>query len=831
MAHALGECGVDLGPEERMLAANEFNEDGYWENRDLVVVNDALLAVLDGAWDLPPILPASWEHSPQLEPLRVRALDILKGLDLKEPWAWKDPRSSLTIAFWRSLFPGLKLVVCVRDPREVVRSLQRRGASSHRLGYQLWLTYNREILKQSSLEGRVVTHYESYFSDPSAELRRVLGRLGLSEEDEVVERAASIPQSALRHHLAEDDEVASAEVPRDVALLYRDLCSEAEFDPELAREPTGTEESARTGARSVLRLTDDVGGLRQDRDAMRAEVERLTDDVGELRQDRDAVRAEVERLAGERDGVERRLHEATEQLDHWRLEAQALAEDRDAWRVQADRLERDRDAWKAEAERFRGDVQHLVALSERRWSRRAKRAAFRIAHRSWLILPSPVRDFLLPRLLRRVPAPAVLEAVDAQRNGASAPAAAGGRTDSRERTWAFPTVPDTVSVVIPTLNAGPEFDRHLAAIREQEGLGGLELIVADSGSSDGTCERAEAAGARVLRISPGEFSHGRTRNRAVELARGDVVVMTVQDAIFIGAHALRDLVLELHSDPRLAGVSARQLPRCDADLYGAYVVWAHYHALWPATGAASVARSKSVAVLERRAAAALDNVCAAIWRTAWEELRFSDVSFAEDLDFGIRAVRRGWRIGLSDRTAVAHSHRRDAAYHLRRGIADRLYVAPLVGDNALSQIANTGIANAVASARRFLWEVEGAVCVGLGDDTLGRLAGQLGRIRAALGAGAPRRQPTGALSMLDDQLVRWQAAADGPDGRALTGEFHALLGWPPLVTFAEAQRVVTRDEAGDFAANLAASIVGRALGDTLRRGKDSALSRQFLEGV
>jgi rSAM/selenodomain-associated transferase 2 len=51
-----------------------------------------------------------------------------------------------------------------------------------------------------------------------------------------------------------------------------------------------------------------------------------------------------------------------------------------------------------------------------------------------------------------------------------------------------------VSAIIPTLNAAASLPATLAAFRGQV----AEIIIADGGSSDGTVELAEAAGARVL---------------------------------------------------------------------------------------------------------------------------------------------------------------------------------------------------------------------------------------------------------------------------------------------------------------------------------------------
>ena len=64
-----------------------------------------------------------------------------------------------------------------------------------------------------------------------------------------------------------------------------------------------------------------------------------------------------------------------------------------------------------------------------------------------------------------------------------------------ERPASRPTGP-AVSVLIPTLNAGEGFQDSLQALLAQEGLGTLEILVTDSGSSDDTVAVAERAGLR-----------------------------------------------------------------------------------------------------------------------------------------------------------------------------------------------------------------------------------------------------------------------------------------------------------------------------------------------
>src|SRR4051812_12390885 len=87
-----------------------------------------------------------------------------------------------------------------------------------------------------------------------------------------------------------------------------------------------------------------------------------------------------------------------------------------------------------------------------------------------------------------------------------------------------------VSVAIPVLNGARYLDEVLGAVRAQRVDREVELLVVDSGSTDGSLDIAERHGARIVRIPKEEFSHGGTRNRMMELASGDHVAFITQDA-------------------------------------------------------------------------------------------------------------------------------------------------------------------------------------------------------------------------------------------------------------------------------------------------------------
>ena len=55
------------------------------------------------------------------------------------------------------------------------------------------------------------------------------------------------------------------------------------------------------------------------------------------------------------------------------------------------------------------------------------------------------------------------------------------------------------------------------------------------------------------------------------------------------------------------------------------------------------------------------------------------LAFAEDLDFGLRALQAGLRLAYLPSVAVIHSHRRSPAYHLHRFFVDWLAQVDMLG--------------------------------------------------------------------------------------------------------------------------------------------------------
>lgn len=238
VARALNVCGLYLGETVDLVPAAPDNPEGFWENSRFLDVNNQVLAAFGGAWDLPPDFPKEWEASRTLFRQKEAALRLIEELGAHGTWGWKDPRNSLTLPFWKRLIPDLKVLVVVRNPMDIWRSLTKRGYSSFAFSMQLTHRYYESLGSDLQKGTAIVTHYDALFVEPEAELRRLAGLLGLRAAPETLEKARGEIRQDLRHAHSTVADLFQSDAQRELIEEYILLCRQAgpNFDPILARE-------------------------------------------------------------------------------------------------------------------------------------------------------------------------------------------------------------------------------------------------------------------------------------------------------------------------------------------------------------------------------------------------------------------------------------------------------------------------------------------------------------------------------------------------------------------------------------------------------------------
>lgn len=264
------------------------------------------------------------------------------------------------------------------------------------------------------------------------------------------------------------------------------------------------------------------------------------------------------------------------------------------------------------------------------------------------------------------------------------------------------TIQKDVSIVIPTKNAGTDFEFTLEKIRAQKGIRDIELIIIDSGSSDETIRIGEKFGSKIYTIKPEDFNHGETRNFGAEKANGDYVLFMVQDAIPIGDRWLYNMAKALESDEKIAAATCRQVPRSDADLFACWAMWFHYKFLDMNTDKILYLNNRveydSLSPFEKRKLTQLDDVCACYRKEIFDEFKFKAISFAEDLELGMRLIKTGHKLVFLYSSGVIHSHNRSPSYHIKRSYIDSKTVAVLLDkkeDNEYSSVEKIVTANKI----------------------------------------------------------------------------------------------------------------------------------------
>jgi len=197
------------------------------------------------------------------------------------------------------------------------------------------------------------------------------------------------------------------------------------------------------------------------------------------------------------------------------------------------------------------------------------------------------------------------------------------------------------SIIIRTLNEAIHLESLLERIVAQQTDGiNHEIILVDSGSTDGTLEIATRHGCRILHIAREEFSFGHSLNMGCQAAVGDILVMISGHCVPTDEYWLQKLCQPLIDD-KAEYAYGRQIGG-PASHYSETRIFTKFYP--------SDSRIPQDGFF-------CNNANSALLRTSWERFRFDeDLTGLEDMELAQRLVRLEGKIAYVANASAFHYH-------------------------------------------------------------------------------------------------------------------------------------------------------------------------------
>ena len=217
-------------------------------------------------------------------------------------------------------------------------------------------------------------------------------------------------------------------------------------------------------------------------------------------------------------------------------------------------------------------------------------------------------------------------------------------------------LPKAVSVVMRSFNEAWAIGDTIRQLFNQDFDGEIELIVIDSGSSDGSIEIIKQSGrARLIQIPLGTYVPGVVLNQGAREASHDWIVYLNADATPVGRDWLVNLLKPCVDNPKFGAAFSRQIPRPDCQAVFAHDYdrcfgpereskdWDHFFSM------VSSVTHRSV----------LDKV----------PIR-EDLQYAEDDEWTRRLMENGYEIPYAIESVAKHSHNYTLRQSYKRAFGD-----------------------------------------------------------------------------------------------------------------------------------------------------------------
>ncbi len=232
----------------------------------------------------------------------------------------------------------------------------------------------------------------------------------------------------------------------------------------------------------------------------------------------------------------------------------------------------------------------------------------------------------------------------------------------------------SVSVVIPTYNAGDFFETVLTSIENQSIS--PEIVIVDSGSTDTTipiikAHKKKNKNIHLYCIEKKDFHHGRTRNFGISKTKGEYVALLTQDSLPFDSYWLQNLVKPMIEDSEIAGTFGPHLPYENTQIVEQLRILQKFDKIERRAKLVSEKIFGPIDDLPEQQRLLLieyySNSCC-IRKSVWNKLPYPDVPWAEDRAWSQLIIKEGYKKYYAQDSIIYHSH-----YHNYRAYYKRWY--------------------------------------------------------------------------------------------------------------------------------------------------------------
>ena len=223
-----------------------------------------------------------------------------------------------------------------------------------------------------------------------------------------------------------------------------------------------------------------------------------------------------------------------------------------------------------------------------------------------------------------------------------------------------------VSFVIRTLNEVSSIGKVISLINELKGNFSKEIVIVDSGSTDGTVEVvSEHENVVLLKVEPKDWSWGYSLNLGVARAIGDYIVIISGHCYISEESFLEKSISLLEQNHKVAAVYGQQKPIDNFDPFEEWELFSWYP-------------NMSLHIMDNpKSLIGVSNACCVLKKVAWKLNSFDEnAQSMEDGIWAVSIINAGWKLIYSSDIGVYHSHKFDPQYIYRKWFSRTLQGAP-----------------------------------------------------------------------------------------------------------------------------------------------------------